>query len=106
MSPSSLAIRVLDLDDLTVVGLDGSLSAAEAEQVGRAVDRALDRPVSTVVLDLSLLDHLAVEGSDTLARAARHAHDRHGRVVVRQPSAATRAVLDLTGTSDEVEFAD
>jgi anti-anti-sigma factor len=106
MSPSALSIRVLDLEDLTVVGLDGSFGADEAEHVGEVVDRALDRPGSTVVLDLSLLDHLAVEGSDTLARAARQAHERHGRVVVREPSPATRAVLDLTGASDEIEFTD
>ena len=106
MPPSTLAIRTLDLVDLTVLGLDGSMEADDAPQLDRAVHRALDRPVSTVVLDLSLLEHLPVEGSDSLARAARDAHERHGRVVVRQPSAETRAVLDLTGASAVIEFGD
>jgi anti-anti-sigma factor len=106
MSTSTLAIRTLDLDDLTVLGLDGRMDASDVAQFDEAMDRALERPVSTVVLDLSLLDHLAIEGSDSLARAARHAHEQHGRVIVRQPSPATKAVLDLTGTSAVLEFGD
>ncbi|HVN51412.1 MAG TPA: STAS domain-containing protein [Acidimicrobiales bacterium] len=105
MPSSSLAIRVLDLDDMTVVGLDGVV-AGDAERLVGAVDRALARRVSTIVVDCSLLESLDAEGSATLADAARHAHDQHSRLVVREPSAATRAVLDLTGTSAVVEYGD
>jgi anti-anti-sigma factor len=106
MSPAQLAIRVLDLDDMTVVGLDGVVSGDGSSRLSGAVERALARNVSTVVLDCSLLESIDLQGSATLADAARHAHDQHSRLVLREPSAAARAVLDLTGTSAVVEFTD
>jgi anti-anti-sigma factor len=105
MSPT-LALRVLELDDLTVVGLDGVMGADSSHEVTDVVDAALARDVSTIVLDCSLLTTIDVEASEELEVAAEHVHARHGRLVVRQPSASTRAVLDLTGTSDVVEFGD
>jgi anti-anti-sigma regulatory factor len=105
MSPTSLAIRVLELDDMTVVGLDGVVSG-DADRLEGAVDRALARHVPTVVVDCSLLESRDVEGSATLADAARHARDQHSRLVLRDPSPAARAVLDLTGTSAVVEYTD
>jgi anti-anti-sigma factor len=105
MSPTSLAIRVLDLDDMTVVGLDGVVSG-DARRLEGAVDRALARRGPMVVVDCSLLESLDAEGSATLADAARHARDQDSRLVLRDPTPAARAVLDLTGTSAVVEFGD
>ena len=104
--PTDLDIRVLELDDLTVVGLDGELGAASSGEVTGVVDAALARDVSTIVLDCSLLTTIDVEASQELEAAAKHVHAHHGRLVMRQPSASTRAVLDLTGTSDVIEFGD
>jgi anti-anti-sigma factor len=106
MSPAQLAIRVLDLDDMTVVGLDGVVSGDGSDRLNGAVEHALARHVSTIVLDCSLLRSLDTEASATVADAARHAHDQHSRFVVREPSPEARAVLDLTGTSAVVEFGD
>ncbi len=106
MSPAQLAIRILDLDDMTVVGLDGVVSGDSSTRLSGAVERALARRVPMVVLDCSLLESLDTRASATLADAARHAHDQHSRLVLREPSAAARAVLDLTGTSAVVEFGD
>ena len=79
MSPTQLAIRVLDLDDMTVVGLDGVVAGDGSDRLSGAVEHALARHVSTIVLDCSLLESLDTEASATLADAARHAHDQHGR---------------------------
>jgi anti-anti-sigma factor len=106
MSPCSLAIRVLDLDDMTVVGLDGVMAGESSDRLSGAVDRALARHVSTIVVDCSLLESLDAEASMRLGEAARHAHDHHSRLVVREPSDEARAVLDLTGTSEVIEFGD
>jgi anti-anti-sigma regulatory factor len=106
MSPTQLAIRVLDLDDMTVVGLDGTVSGDGSTRLNGAVEHALARHVSTIVLDCSLLRTLDTEASATVADAARHAHDQHSRFVVREPSPEARAILDLTGTSAVVEFGD
>ncbi len=104
--PSALDIRVLELDDLTVVGLDGVMGEESLGQVAGAVDAALARHVSTIVLDCSLLSGIDVAASAELEVAALHVHQHHGRLVMREPSPSTRAVLDLTGTSDVLEFGD
>jgi anti-anti-sigma factor len=103
---ATLDIRVLELDDLTVVGLDGDLEGPSSGRVADVVDDSLARHVDFIVLDCSLLDSLDVEASEALGSAARRVHDQHGRLVMRQPSAQARAVLDLTGTSAVVEFGD
>jgi len=103
---ATLALRVLELDDLTVVGLDGVMGAESSGQVAGVVDRSLARDVSTIVLDCSLLTAIDAEASEELEAAAEAVHARHGHLVMRQPSASTRAVLDLTGTSAVLEFGD
>ena len=103
---ATLALHVLELDDLTVVGLDGVMGAESSGEVTGAVDRSLARQVSTIVLDCSLLTTIDVEASEELEAVANQVHRHHGHLVMRQPSASTRAVLDLTGTSAVLEFAD
>ena len=104
--PCALAIRVLELDDLTVVGLDGDLRAESSRRVATVVEESLARDVATIVMDCSLLDTIDEAASTALGRAADAVRQHHGRLVMRQPSAEARAVLDLTGTSAVVEFGD
>ncbi len=68
--PSAIDIRVLELDDLTVVGLDGALGAESSSAVTGVVDASLARDVATIVLDCSLLTTIDVEASEELGTAA------------------------------------
>ena len=102
----TLDVRVLDLGDMTVVGLDGDLEASTAGQLTAEIDRALARDSSTIVLDLSLLETIDRTASPALVEAARTAHEHHARLVMRQPSPSTMIVLDLTGASAVLEFSD
>ena len=105
VSPS-LDVRVLDLGEMTVMGLDGDLVAETAGQLTAEVDRALARSASTIVLDLSLVERIDGAASPALVDAARTVHEHDGRLVMRHPSSSTRAVLDLTGASAVLEFTD
>jgi len=102
----TLDVRVLDLGEMTVVGLDGELVASTAGLLTLEVERALARASSTIVLDLSLLETIGRDASPALVEAARAAHDHDARLVMRQPSTSTLAVLDLTGASAVLEFGD
>jgi anti-anti-sigma factor len=106
VAPPSLDVRVLDLGDMTVVGLDGDLVAETAGQLTAEVDRALARASSTIVLDLSLLERIDRDVSPALVDAARMVQAHDARLVMRHPSSSTRAVLDLTGASGVLEFTD
>ena len=105
-SPPTLDVRVLDLGEVTIVGFDGDLVGATADQLTTEVDRALDRDVATIVLDLSLLETIGRDATPALVEAARSARRHDARLVLREPSTSTRAVLDLTGASAVLEFGD
>lgn len=106
MPAASLDVRVLDLGDMTIVGLDGVLAADNVDEVTAEVESALARDSSTIVLDCSLLESIATDASDALVDAARTVHEHHARLLMRQPSKSTLRVLDLTGASAVLEFSD
>ena len=105
-APPTLDVRVLDLGEVTIVGLDGELVGETVDQLTTEVDRALERDAATIVLDLSLLETIGRDATPALVEAARAAQRHHARLVMREPSKSTRAVLDLTGASAVLEFGD
>jgi anti-anti-sigma factor len=105
-APPNLDIRILDLGETTIVGFDGDLVGETAEQLTVEVDRALARHTHTIVLDLSLLETIGRDATPALVEAARSARRHDARLVMREPSTSTRAVLDLTGASAVLEFGD
>ena len=56
--PTELHVRVLDLGEMTVVGLDGAMDATNSGRVCEQLQKALDRDSTTIVLDCSLLRSL------------------------------------------------
>jgi anti-anti-sigma factor len=86
-------VRVLELGEMTIVGLEGDLEADSARLVDEEVGRALARDSTTIVLDCSLLRSLGRSEVAVLASASERIHERHGRLVIREPNAPTRALL-------------
>ena len=100
-SASTAHVRVLDLGDMTIVGIEGDLELGSARRVDAEVARALQRDSTTIVLDCSLLRSLGRSEVAVLARASGRVHERHGRFVVREPNKSTLALL-----TDDPAFAD
>jgi anti-anti-sigma factor len=101
---SELAVRVLDLGEMTVVGLEGDLAPDTAPLLGAELDKALDRASTTIVLDCSLLRSMGRSEVAVLVHANDEVRRRHGRFVLRQPNEATRGVLAESGLLDQVEI--
>ena len=74
-------------------------SASNVEETATILeDRLSDiltRPTTVVVLDCHLLRHLGRTQATVLADATERIQSEGGRVVVRQPNAEAREVLDL-----------
>ena len=104
--PSRLHVRVLDLGEMTIVGLDGSMDQTNARQVGEQLHRAVERDSTTIVLDCSLLRTLGRTGVAVLADAYDDILDHDGRLVVRQPNPQARHLLAEDGLLDEIEIED
>jgi anti-anti-sigma factor len=106
MSPTSLEVRVLDLGEMTVVGLDGAMDPTNSRRVTDQMRRALDRDSTTIVLDCSLLRSMGRSEVAVLADAVEEIWDHHGRFVMRQPNAEARDLLAEDGLLDDIEIED
>jgi anti-anti-sigma factor len=101
---SELAVRVLDLGEMTVVGLEGDLAADTASLLDAELTRVLERDSTTIVLDCSLLRSLGRGEVAVIGEAHERMRHRHGRFVLRQPNEATCHVLAEAGLLELLEI--
>jgi anti-anti-sigma factor len=104
--PTTLHVRVLDLGEMTVVGLDGEMDPTNSRRVSDQLRRAVEREATTIVLDCSLLRSLGRSEVAVLADAYDTIRDHHGRFVVRQPNVEARELLAEDGLLDDIEIED
>jgi anti-anti-sigma factor len=101
---SELAVRVLELGDMTVVGLEGDLAADTVPLLDAELHRALARDSTTIVLDCSLLRSMGPTEVAVLVEVHDQLRRRKGRFVLRQPNASTRRLLDDAGLLAVIEI--
>jgi anti-anti-sigma factor len=104
--PTELHVRVLDLGEMTVVGLDGEMDTSNSGQVSEQLRRAIERDSTIIVLDCSLLRSMGRSEVAVLADANDTIRDHHGRLVVRQPNPEARELLAEDGLLDDIEIED
>lgn len=106
VSESRLHVRVLDLGEMTVVGLDGELDAETAPQVDAAIDRALAHDSTMIVLDCSLLRAMGRGEAVVLLDAYQRVHDGHGTLALRQPPVEAVEAIEEAGLADRIDIED
>ena len=104
--PTGLHVRVLDLGEMTVVGLDGAMDRSNSREVSEQLHRAVQRDSTTIVLDCSLLRSMGRSEVAVLADAVEEIRDHDGRFVVRQPNDQARHLMAEDGLLDEIEIED
>lgn len=104
--PERLHVRVLDLGEMTVVGLDGEMDPSNSRRVSEQLLRAVERDATTIVLDCSLLRSMGRSEVAVLADANDTIRDHHGRFVLRQPNPEARELLAEDGLLDDLEIED
>lgn len=105
-APTPLHVRVLDLGEMTVVGLDGTMDPTNSSRVSEQLRRAVERDSTTIVLDCSLLRSMGRSEVAVLADAHDTIRDHHARLVLRQPDPVARGYLAEDGLLDEIEVED
>jgi anti-anti-sigma factor len=104
---AALDLRVMHVDRLMVVGVVGDAEDADAPRLAETMRRAVEEDDSAVVvLDCSLLEHLGDAAAAVLVATNEDLDRRHRRLVVRQPSPETRAVLEAAEGTHPVEIVD
>jgi anti-anti-sigma factor len=101
---SSLAVRVFEVDNLTVVGLDGDAVDETSSILEDRLAEVLAQPRTVLVLDCHLLRHLGRTQATVLADLSDQIQAGGGRVVVRQPNPEAHRALDETGLLDRIEI--
>jgi len=97
----ALHLRVEVLDGLTTVVLDGDLDMANAPSLDRLLARLRSDGVSRVTLDMASVRFIDSSGLRSLLVAARpDGSGFHLKVV--EPSLATRQILEVTGTLNQL----
>lgn len=104
--PTELHVRVLDLGEMTIVGLDGEMDRSNSRRVSDELREAVRRDSTTIVLDCSLLRSMGRSEVAVLADAIDEIHDHDGRFVLRQPTSEARDLLAEDGLLDQIEIED
>jgi len=87
------------------VSIAGEVDPHTAPELESELDALLgDSEVSTLVLELRALTFIDSSGLRVLVQALKRLDDRSGRLVLRNPNAATRRLLDVTGLTEHVEL--
>jgi len=102
MADESLAFELShELDgECGVLTLVGELDTAAARDVDKAVDELLAKGAASLIIDLGQVSFIDSSGLRSLIRARQQLGTEDG-VVLRQPQAATRRLLEITGLEDQ-----
>ena len=80
---------------VSVVRVRGEIDVVSAPQLGTAIDATLANAPSALVIDLSQVPFMDSSGIAVLIRATRHVEVR-----LRDPSPATRRVIEASGLGE------
>ena len=82
--------------DAPVIAIKGEVDLSNAVALQAEIDEVLEADVKRVVLDLSSLTFIDSSGIAVLVRL----HNRVGSVQVRNPTAAIRRIIKVTGLQE------
>jgi anti-sigma B factor antagonist len=97
IAAESLRIDVSDVDDRTVVRLQGELDAATAPRLYAAFSELSRRGVSRVDLDLSKLEFMDSSGLSVVVAEHRRTRDDGGGLVILSPNRRVIRLFQISG---------
>ena len=102
--PAPAGLQCVDAETYPVLVLSGPITPDEASKLGDDVRALLETSQARVVVcDVGALRSVQIGTVDLLARLQLAARRAGGRIWLRDPSPALRALLDLVGLPFELE---
>ncbi|WP_233532485.1 STAS domain-containing protein [Antrihabitans sp. YC2-6] len=101
-SPDTLTTALSEQSDLTVLTVSGTIDLATAATLRDAVDVAIGKARTGLIIDLSGVDFLASAGMTILVDARQRVADKAFAVVADGP--ATARPLKLTGLDEALSL--
>jgi anti-sigma B factor antagonist len=107
----SIAAQTLLIDigpefETAYVRLGGELDIASAPTLDAELERLIEGPVATVIVDLSALDFIDASGLHCLMRAARLSRRAHGTVHFIRGSGEADRLLRVSGAGKTLPMID
>lgn len=93
----SLHFETSEVDGRAVVTLRGELDLASSPELLRQLQLLVDRPLTTLTLDLAGLSFIDSSGLGALCRVRQDAEDRGIALDLNRVPANARRVLEITG---------
>lgn len=93
-------ISVKAVKSVVLVEVNGRIDSMNANQLGEALDQAIDYRPSTpvqVVLDLSAVDYMSSAGLREIVSSLKKAKRVQGDLRIAQPSERVREVMEMAG---------
>ena len=101
-----LQVHVEHVGATAHVGIAGDLDMATAPHLQKAIDGAIERRVTRVVIDLREIEFLGSSGIAILDALERRARREGFAVTVIRGTPAVQRVLEIAGLPDRMHFVD
>lgn len=102
----TIDIKIFDIDGVRVFQVSGRVDSITAIQLGEQIQRAINRDVVQLVLDLSRVDYLTSAGVREIIRGQQAAAEEGGDLRLAGPSQPVNDVLYITGLHNELDIYD
>ncbi|NJL55292.1 STAS domain-containing protein [bacterium] len=93
-------INVRAVESVVLVEVNGRIDSMNANQLGAALEQAIDEPPSLsvqIVLDLSAVDYMSSAGLREIVSSLKKAKRVQGDLRIAQPSERVREVMEMAG---------
>ena len=98
-----MKITLEDYDQMTLIGLDGDLTADDVTKFRKAVSQRLDDDVRDFVLDVSEVEFTDSQGLETLLWLQETCAEKLGQIRLAAPTENMSTILRLTRLASHLE---
>lgn len=102
----ALDIKVSELKRVTLFEISGRIDSTNADQLGEALNTAIDSGRTQIVLDVSAVEYMSSAGLREMVAALKRVKRGSGDVRLANPSERVKEVLELAGLDTIFEVFD
>ncbi|PJF28228.1 MAG: hypothetical protein CUN53_01100 [Phototrophicales bacterium] len=97
LSSKMIDVQVSDVEQVTLVQVNGRVDGTNANQLGSALVGQIDSGRTRIVLDLSMVEYMSSAGLREIVMAYKRVQRSAGDVRIVQPSRRVMELLEVSG---------
>ena len=96
-------IQITDVDDITIVVVDGILSLGSDQKFGEELKNQIERGRKKVILDMTKVKYIDSLGIGQIAGSYTALEDAGGKLVLARINEKIKHLLKLTGLQNHIQ---